>query len=137
MLRFDRVRFTAFGLPALLNAILLPGYALMTGPAAGDVAFVVYAGLALCCLVLAVACVVKRGRDLGWSPAATLAGGVLSVALMPACLFGLLALTLGGSAPRVQGYGPPPAPASREIWLGSLAVLLGPWIVLRVGRIFL
>lgn len=136
MLRFDRLRFVAFGLPALLNALLLPGYALLTGPAAGDVGLSVYGVLALLSLLVALACVVKRGRDLGWSPPTTLAGAALSVALMPACFFGLAALMLGGSHPRVEGYGPTPAPASKEIWLGSAMMLLGPWGVLRVGRLF-
>lgn len=71
----------------------------------------------------------------GWSPAVTLAGGVLSVGLMPACFVGLAALMFAGSHPRLQGYGPPPPPASAEIWLGAAVMLLWPWAVLPILRV--
>lgn len=59
----------------------MPGSALMNGPSPGQDGFLTYVALGFACLALAVACIVKRGRDLGWSPATTLVGGAASIAL--------------------------------------------------------
>lgn len=135
MLRFDRLRFVALGIPSLLNAFLVPGSALANGPSPGQDGFPTYVILGVACLVIAVACIVKRGRDLGWSPATTLVGGAASIALMPACVVGLAALAFAGSHDRVHGYGPPPAPPTAEIWLGATVMATWPWAVLHLLRL--
>lgn len=132
MPRHSRARFFVFGVVPALNAIglLLFGLGLATSGAGGTEravpVLIVLAGLLFLATGVAV---VKRGRDLGWKAAASLAGLVVSAGLGPLVFvfIGYLALAPGQAGD--NAFGPPAPPISATAWVGSVVAAVVPWFV--------
>lgn len=130
MPRYSRLRFLVFGVVPALNAIglLLYGLGLATSGSGGTeravpLLLVLAGGLLLATCVAAV----KRGRDLGWKAAATLAGLVVGAGFGPLVLvlIGYLALARGN--PEENAYGPPDPGLSAAAWVGAVVAAVVPW----------
>ena len=130
MLRYSRVRFFVFGVMPMLNAIglLLFGLGLATNGSSGTeraVPFllVLAGGLLLATCVAAV----RRGRDLGWKAAASLAGLAISMCLGPMFFLfvGYLALAPGNAGENRFGSVSPPISATAWVW--SVVASVVPW----------
>lgn len=127
MLRYDRTRYVALGLPSLLNATLL-AYMLdlkpdkMPDDYLAGFYWVLVGGLAL----FGVSVMIKRARDIGSSAWGILLGFLFAPPLM---LLVALVLSFVPSNPGADQLEPPPAPASRETWLTGLALLTLPWLI--------
>ncbi|MFZ2627564.1 MAG: DUF805 domain-containing protein [Rugosibacter sp.] len=130
MLRYSRIRFFVFGVVPALNAIglLLFGLGLATNGSAGTeravpLLLVLAGGL----LLATCAAAVKRGRDMGWKTAASLAGLVVSAGLGPVffVLVGYFALAPGN--PGENAFGPTAPPISATAWAWSVVAAVVPW----------
>ena len=138
-LRFDRLRYFAYGLLGTLNvlALLLHGLNLSTrgggrglgGSPATIPALVVVAGL---CLLVVLVASVKRGRDLGLPAAGTLAGLVLSFSFPPALLVAMGFLLFAKARPAAARFGEPPPRAGLATGLWAAVNLAWPWFGLGV-----
>lgn len=127
MLRYDRNRYIALGLPSLLNAALL-AYMLELKPDKIPNNFIegcywlLIGGLAL----FGVSVMIKRARDIGSSAWGILLGFLFAPPLM---LLVALVLSFVPSNPNADQLEPPPTPATRDIWLAGLSLLTLPWII--------
>jgi uncharacterized membrane protein YhaH (DUF805 family) len=130
MLRYGRLRFLIFGVVPALNTIglLLFGLGLATNGSNGtERAVPVLIALAAVLLFAAGLAAIKRGRDLGWRAAATLAGLVICTGLGPTVLLllGYLAIAPGNTGENAFG---PPAPAiSLGALLWAVVGCVAPW----------
>lgn len=131
MRRYDRTHFFVYGVVPALNAagLLLYGLALATGSGSGGTerAVPLLLVLAALCLLATAAAAVKRGRDLGWSGGAALAGAVLCAALGPVLLLyaGYLALARGTVGENPHGPPAPPLSATASVWV--VVATVAPW----------
>jgi len=132
MLRYDRPRFMAHGLTATVNAVAFLLFAFNESFHTGSkLPMWTALGLCLACLLRAIACAVRRGRDLGWPGLATAVAFPLALGLMPTGLFLVGFLCIGLPQPRAARFGPPPPPAEAgALWCGALLGLLLPWAIL-------
>lgn len=132
MLRYDRTRYIALGLPCLANAALLAyGLDLKFGEFPAGFAergyWVLAAGLGLC----GAAAMIKRARDIGSSAWGILLGFLFAPPLM--LLIGLV-LCFVPSNPDADGLEPAPGPATAKTWLQGCGLLLVPWLVVLALR---
>lgn len=132
MPRYDRARFAAYGLPALLSALGLLVYgfdqSFHQGSKLGLRAALV---ISLCSLGWTMHCAVRRGRDLGWPAPMTAIAFPLSLFLMPLGLLLIGFLCFGSPQSRAERFGPaPPAAGALRLWLGALFGVLLPWALL-------
>lgn len=132
MLRYDRTRYIALGLPSLLNAALLT-YLLEIKPGKlpdnviEGFYWVLIGGLAL----FGASVMIKRARDIGSSAWGILLGFLFAPPLM---LLVALVLSFVPSNPDADRLEPPPAPATRDTWLIGLALLTLPGIIVLSVR---
>jgi uncharacterized membrane protein YhaH (DUF805 family) len=130
MLRAGRTHFLVLGVVPLLNAaaLLLYGLYLATSGAGGSEKAVplllVLAGAGVLALGVAV---VKRGRDLGWAAATSLAGLLLGALLGPMVLLFLTYVAFAKGQPGDNAFGPPAAAPSFPAWFWSFFALVVPW----------
>lgn len=130
MLRYSRLRFLVLGVVPALNAIglLLFGLGLATNGSAGTeraipLLLVLAGGLLLATCVAAV----KRGRDLGWKAAASLAGLVISAGLGPMLFVFVGYLALAPGNPEENAFGPASPAISATVWVWSIVAAVVPW----------
>lgn len=129
MLRYDRTRYIALGLPGLVNGLAIPLYALAisTGGSSSHDEFAVpfYLAIALVCALFGVAAMIKRSRDMGFSALGILLGLIFATPLM---LLVALVLMFVPSNPSADSIEPPPSPAGLDIWFKGMIHLLLPWM---------
>lgn len=133
MLRYDRSRYLATGIPNLLNTLLLPLYALeiSTGGSHDEFAVPFYLAMSAVCAIFAISAMVKRCRDVGWSPWGLVLGLWLATPLM---LIAALVLIFVPAKPSADRFEPPPLPPGFGIWFKGPILLLLPWIVVLFLR---
>lgn len=138
MKRYDRSRFIAWGALPAVNAValLIHGLGLATHGTGGAgrslPALVVMTGV---CLLIALAAMVKRGRDVGWPVWVTVVVFWLSLGTGPGVLIVLGYLAFAKARPPVAADAaepPSPPPAGAATWFFALLNLLWPWGVLAV-----
>lgn len=132
MLRYDRSRYIALGLPCLANAALLV-YGLELKLGVFPEGFIergywlLAAGLGL----FGATAMIKRARDIGSSAWGILLGFLFAAPLM--LLIGMV-LCFVPSNPDADRQEPAPEPATTKLWLlgGGLCVL--PWLAVLALR---
>ena len=126
MLRYDKTRYIALGLPSLLNAAILV-YALDIDTSAlpDDYAARFYLVLAGGLALFGASAMIKRARDMGSSAWGILFGFLFAPPLM---LLIAIILCFIASNPEADRLEPAPPPASTQTWLSGLALLALPWI---------
>lgn len=127
MLRYNRSRYIAMGLPAIFNALLLPLYGLeiATGGSHDEYAIPFYLAIAMACALFGASAMIKRARDIGSSAWGILLGFLFAPPLM---LLVALVLIFVPSNPSADQLKPPPPPTSWDVWFAGLMLLLCPWI---------
>lgn len=127
MLRYNRSRYIALGLPSLCNAASL-FYLLklktdsMPSNYIEGIDWFLVAGLAL----FGASVMIKRARDIGSSAWGILLGFLFAPPFM---LLVALVLSFIPSNPDADRLEAPSPPASRQIWLIGLSLLCMPWII--------
>jgi len=132
MQRHARRHFFAFGLLPALNVVALLIYGLMlstSGTGNTGRSLVVILGSSVLMLACAVASAIKRGRDLGFTPASTVGAVVVSLLFGPVFLL-LVAWFALKSTP--EGASQLEEPLGIR-WLWSPVLLLIPWAALLVA----
>ncbi len=134
MLRYERSRYIALGLPSLTNASLLVWYALKLHPAGAYDEYVVpfYLGSAGLLGLLGITAMIKRARDIGSSAWGILLGFSFAPPLM---LLVAIVLIFIPSNPAADQLEAPSPRASRNTWLTGLALLVLPWLAVLLIRV--
>jgi len=132
MLRYDRPRYIALGLPSLLNAALVI-YMLELKPEqwSDDIRNGFYWALVGVLGLFGIAAMIKRARDLGSSAWGILLGFLFAPPFM---LLVALILAFIPSSPDADRLEPPPPNASLATWQTGLAILVVPWLAIWLFR---
>ncbi|WP_140911398.1 DUF805 domain-containing protein [Methylomonas sp. HW2-6] len=132
MLRYDRSRYIALGLPCLINAaLMIYGLELKLGEFPVGLAERGYWLLAASLGLFGATAMIKRARDIGSSAWGILLGFLFAPPLM--LLIGLV-LCFVPSNPDADRLEPAPAAATAKIWLLGSGLLLTPWLAVLVLR---
>jgi uncharacterized membrane protein YhaH (DUF805 family) len=133
MLRYDRSRYIALGLPALLNALALPLYALQitTSGSSDEYAVPFYLVIALACGLFGVSAMIKRCRDIGSSAWGILLGFLFAPPLM---LLVALVLIFAPSNPAADQLEAPALRPTFDIWFTGFLLLVSPWMPVLLVR---
>lgn len=133
MLRYDRPRYIALGLPSLLNALLLAWYVhqINTVGSHDQYAVPLYLVIAGGCGLFGVSAMIKRSRDIGSSAWGILLGFLFAPPLM--LLVALVLIFVPGN-PAADQLEPPPPPPKRHTWQTGLILLILPWIPVLLLR---
>jgi uncharacterized membrane protein YhaH (DUF805 family) len=135
MLRYNRSRYLAMGLPGIVNAILLPLYAfkINTGGSHDEYAAPFYLAIAMVCALLGATAMIKRARDIGSSAWGILLGFMFAPPLMALVALVLIFVPSNPAADQLEA---PSSKPSWDIWLADLILLLLPWLLVLVLRIW-
>ncbi|WKJ89962.1 DUF805 domain-containing protein [Methylomonas montana] len=133
MLRYNRPRYIALGLPSLLNALLLALYVreINTAGSHDQYAIPLYLVIAGGYGLFGVSAMIKRSRDMGSSAWGILLGFLFAPPLM---LLVALVLIFVPSNPAADQLEPPPSPPTRDIWLTGMVLLVLPWLAVLLLR---
>lgn len=133
MLRYDRSRYIALGIPALFNALALPFYAneITTAASADEYAVPFYLGIALLCGLFGVTAMIKRCRDIGSSAWGILFGFLFAPPLM---LLVAVVLIFAPSNPVADQLEAPALAPTFDIWFTGLILLACPWMPVLLLR---
>ena len=134
MLRYNRSRYLALGLPSLLTAITLLLYVrhITTSDSHDAYAAPFYLTMAMACALFGASAMIKRSRDMGSSAWGILLGFLFAPPLM--LLVALILLFVPGN-PAADTLEPPTAPATLPTWLTGLALLILPWSAVLLIRV--
>lgn len=133
MLRYDRSRYIALGLPGLANALALPLYGLeiSAGGSHDEYAVPFYLTIAITSGLLGASAMIKRARDIGSSAWGILLGFLFAPPLM---LLVALVLIFVPSNPSADQLEPQPSPPAFDTWFTGLILLVLPWIAVLFLR---
>lgn len=133
MLRYDRPRYIALGLPTLANAVLIPLYGLQisTGGSQDEFALPLYITIAIASGLFGVTAMIKRTRDIGASVWGILLGFMFAPPLM---LVIALVLALIPTNPEADALEPASPAVGFDIWFKGLILLLLPWLLVLLVR---